>query len=64
MRVDQSGIRRGRPRSEEKYPQLAMDIRVIVEPRTQSDPAGASPSRLQISSTRWRSARGILALSQ
>jgi len=38
MRVDQSGIRRGRPRREEKYPQLAMDIRFIVEPHTQSDP--------------------------
>jgi len=29
---------RGRLRSEEKNPQLAMDIRVIVEPHTQSDP--------------------------
>ena len=38
VRVDQSGIRRGRHRSEEKNPQLAMDIRFIVEPHTQSDP--------------------------
>lgn len=29
---------RGRLRSEEKDPQLAMDIRLIVEPHTQSDP--------------------------
>lgn len=29
---------RGRLRSEEKNPQLAMDIRLIVEPHTQSDP--------------------------
>jgi len=30
--------RRGRPRSEDQNPQLAVDIRLIVEPRTQSDP--------------------------
>ena len=30
--------RRGRLRSEEKNPRLAMDIRLIVEPHTQSDP--------------------------
>jgi hypothetical protein len=29
---------RGRPRSEEKNPQLAEDIRAIVEPHTQADP--------------------------
>lgn len=29
---------RARPRWEEKYPQLAADIRVIVEPYTQADP--------------------------
>ena len=29
---------RGRPRSEEKNPQLAADIREIVEPNTQADP--------------------------
>ena len=41
----QSGIRclenfaaRARPRWEEKYPQLAADIRAIVEPYTQADP--------------------------
>jgi hypothetical protein len=30
--------RRGRQRSEEKNPQLAIDIRLIAEPHTQSDP--------------------------
>ena len=30
--------RRGRQRSEEKNPQLAIEIRLIVEPHTQSDP--------------------------
>lgn len=35
--VDQFS-RRGRPRSEAKRPQLAADIRAIVEPHTQSDP--------------------------
>ncbi len=30
--------RRGRQRSEDKNPQLAIDIRLIVEPHTQSDP--------------------------
>ena len=41
----QSGIRclenfaaRGRPRFEDKHPQLADDIRAIVEPHTQADP--------------------------
>jgi transposase len=29
---------RGRPRSEDKTPQLAQDIRAIVEPHTQADP--------------------------
>ena len=31
-------LRRGRQRSEEKNPQLAVDIRLIVEPHTHSDP--------------------------
>jgi hypothetical protein len=31
-------VRRGRQRSEEKNPQLAIDIRLIVEPHTHSDP--------------------------
>ena len=31
-------LRRGRQRSEEKNPQLAIDIRLIVEPYTHSDP--------------------------
>lgn len=31
-------LRRGRQRSEEKNPQLAIEIRLIVEPHTQSDP--------------------------
>jgi Rhodopirellula transposase DDE domain len=45
LRELQSGIRclenfaaRARPRWEEKYPQLAADIRAIVEPYTQADP--------------------------
>lgn len=33
-----TGLRRGRQRSEEANPQLAVDIRLIVEPHTHSDP--------------------------
>jgi hypothetical protein len=36
---------RGRPRSEEKNPQLAADIRAIVEPHTQADPELKSSRR-------------------
>jgi hypothetical protein len=36
---------RGRQRSEEKNPQLAADIRAIVEPHTQADPELKSPRR-------------------
>jgi hypothetical protein len=36
---------RGRPRSEEKNPQLAEDIRAIVEPYTQADPELKSSRR-------------------
>jgi hypothetical protein len=36
---------RGRPRSEEKHPQLAADIRAIVEPFTQADPELKSSRR-------------------
>ena len=36
---------RGRPRSEEKDPQLAEDIRAIVEPHTQADPELKSSRR-------------------
>jgi hypothetical protein len=36
---------RGRPRSEEKDPQLAADIRAIVEPHTHADPELKSPRR-------------------
>lgn len=36
---------RGRRRSEEKNPQLAEDIRAIVEPHTQADPELKSPRR-------------------
>lgn len=37
--MDSAGkLRRGRQRSEEKNPQLAIDIRLIVEPHTHSDP--------------------------
>lgn len=34
---------RGRPRMEDKTPQLAQDIRAIVEPHTQADPELKSP---------------------
>jgi hypothetical protein len=37
-RVPSTDARRGRLPSEEKNPQLAMDIRLIVEPHTQADP--------------------------
>ena len=36
---------RGRRRSEEKAPQLAADIRVLVEPHTYADPELKSPRR-------------------
>jgi hypothetical protein len=36
---------RGRPRLEEKTPQLAQDIRAIVEPHTQADPELKSARR-------------------
>jgi Rhodopirellula transposase DDE domain len=36
---------RGRPRAEEKNPQLAVDIRKLVEPRTQADPEMKSTRR-------------------
>lgn len=36
--MDSTHRRRGRLPSEEKNPQLAIDIRLIVEPHTQSDP--------------------------
>jgi Rhodopirellula transposase DDE domain len=36
---------RGRPRSEEKNPQLAEDVRAIVEPHTQADPELKSSRR-------------------
>jgi hypothetical protein len=38
MRCLEHFAARGRPRSEEKDPQLAADIRAIVEPRTHADP--------------------------
>ena len=48
----QQGIRclenfaaRGRPRWEERHPQLATDIRALVEPRTQADPELQSARR-------------------
>ena len=37
-RAEASTARRGRRRSEEANPQLAVDIRLIVEPHTQADP--------------------------
>jgi hypothetical protein len=52
LRESCSGLRclenfaaRGRPRSEEKNPQLAEDIRAIVEPYTQADPELKSSRR-------------------
>ena len=52
LRESCSGLRcledfaaRGRPRSEEKNPQLAEDIRAIVEPHTQADPELKSARR-------------------
>ncbi len=52
LRETRSGVRclenfaaRGRLRSEEKDPQLAADIRVIVEPHTYADPELKSPRR-------------------
>src|SRR5208337_5640541 len=38
-------VARGRLRSEEKDPQLAADIRTIVEPHTYADPELKSPRR-------------------
>ena len=38
VRIIEQFSQRGRPRSEDKNPQLAAEIRVIVEPHTQSDP--------------------------
>src|SRR5216683_2508638 len=38
VRCLESFSARGRPRFEDKNPQLAQDIRVIVEPHTQADP--------------------------
>jgi transposase len=52
LRESDSGVRclenfgaRGRPRSEEKNPQLAEDVRAIVEPHTQADPELKSARR-------------------
>src|SRR6202790_4714638 len=38
MRCLESFSARGRPRLEDKTPQLAQDIRALVEPHTQADP--------------------------
>jgi hypothetical protein len=45
MRCLENFAARGRPRSEEKNPQLAEDIRAIVEPHTQADPELKSSRR-------------------
>jgi hypothetical protein len=52
LQESRSGVRclenfaaRGRPRSEQKDPQLAEDIRAIVEPQTQADPELKSSRR-------------------
>lgn len=38
IRCVENFVARGRPRREEQHPQLAQDIRAIVEPHTQADP--------------------------
>ena len=45
MRCLENFVARGRLRSEEKDPQLAADIRAIVEPHTYADPELKSPRR-------------------
>lgn len=45
MRCLENFAGRARPRWEEKHPQLAADIRAIVEPRTQADPELKSSRR-------------------
>ena len=45
MRCLENFAARGRPRSEEKKPQLAEDIQTIVEPHTQADPELRSSRR-------------------
>jgi hypothetical protein len=45
VRCLESFSMRGRPRLEDKTPQLAKDIRDIVEPHTQADPELKSPRR-------------------
>jgi Rhodopirellula transposase DDE domain len=45
MRCLENFVARGRLRSEEKDPQLAADIRTIVEPHTYADPELKSPRR-------------------
>src|SRR2546421_5479692 len=45
LRCQEDFAARGRQRSEDKDPQLAADIRVIVEPHTQADPELKSARR-------------------
>jgi transposase len=45
LRCLENFSRRGRPRWEKKHPQLAEDIRAIVEPHTQADPELKSERR-------------------
>jgi hypothetical protein len=45
MRCLENFVARGKLRSEEKDPQLAADIRTIVEPHTYADPELKSPRR-------------------
>src|SRR5947209_10726011 len=45
MRCKENFAARGRQRSEEKDPQLAVDIRAIVEPHAYADPDLKSPRR-------------------
>src|SRR5712691_5143148 len=45
VRCLENSVARGRPRLEDKTPQLAQDIRAIVEPHTQADPELKSARR-------------------
>src|SRR5438270_7297716 len=45
LRCQEDFAARGRQRSEDKDPQLAADIRALVEPHTQADPELKSPRR-------------------
>src|SRR4051812_438591 len=57
LRCLEDFVARGRQRSEDKDPQLAKDIRVIVEPHTQADPElKSSPRYTNLSAAEVRAA--------